>query len=240
MTINDQIGDEKLQHDINRKAAEISALSSGKINKYEYLTGPEILPSNQQQTIEQAKFTYSPSEKAFEKQTKTIEYLWQKQVEVLKGLEPSNKPSISKEIYNLIFEERMDEILEMSREINFSNLVYHFKGLSPSISFTKFEGSMYNYNQLKNGDKILSQVQEDQKDFRSELGQITSGRPKDKSNNQKDTIKNVKNLYNSRQKIVDLLNDNSRIRSKAIYKVKKNNKTIASKITNSFCTSKSR
>ena len=73
MTINDQIRDEKLQSNINRKAAEISALSSGKIDKYEYLTGKEILPSNQQQIIEQAKFTYSPLGKAFEKQIKTIE-----------------------------------------------------------------------------------------------------------------------------------------------------------------------
>ena len=71
MTIEDQIKDEKLQYDINREAAKISALSSGKIDKYEYLTGEEILPSNQQQIIEQAKFTYSPLEKAFEKQTKT-------------------------------------------------------------------------------------------------------------------------------------------------------------------------
>ena len=73
MTIEDQIRDEKLQYDINREAAKISALSSGKIHKYEYLTCEEILPSTQQQIIEQAKFTYSPSEKAFEKQTKTIE-----------------------------------------------------------------------------------------------------------------------------------------------------------------------
>ena len=73
MTIEDQIRDEKLQYYFNRKAAKISALSSGKIDKYEYLTGEEILPSNQQQIIEQAKFTYSPSGKAFEKQTKTIE-----------------------------------------------------------------------------------------------------------------------------------------------------------------------
>ena len=73
MTIEDQIKDEKLQYDINRKAAKISALSSGKIDKYEYLTGEVILPYNQQQTIEQATFTYSPLGKAFEKQTKTIE-----------------------------------------------------------------------------------------------------------------------------------------------------------------------
>ena len=72
MIINDQIRNEKLQYDINREAAKISALSSGKVHKYEYLTGEDILPSNQQQIIEQAKFTYSPLGKAFEKQVKTI------------------------------------------------------------------------------------------------------------------------------------------------------------------------
>ena len=46
MTIEDQIKDKKLQYDINREAAKISALSSDKIDKYEYLTGEEILPSN--------------------------------------------------------------------------------------------------------------------------------------------------------------------------------------------------
>ena len=60
MTINDQIRDEKLQYNINREATKISALSSGKIHKYEYLTGEDILPSYQQQIIEQARFTYSP------------------------------------------------------------------------------------------------------------------------------------------------------------------------------------
>ena len=73
MTISYHIRDEKLQYDINRKAAEIWTLSSGKVDKYEYFTGHEILPSNQQEIIEQAKFTYSPTGKAFEKQIKIIE-----------------------------------------------------------------------------------------------------------------------------------------------------------------------
>ena len=60
MTIDDQIKYEKLQYDVNREAVKISALSSGEFNKYENLTGEEILPSNKQQIIEQAKFTYSP------------------------------------------------------------------------------------------------------------------------------------------------------------------------------------
>ena len=78
MTINDQIRDGKPQYDINGEAAKISALSLGKIHKYEYLTGQDILPPNQQQMIEQAKFTYSPSIKAFEKQIKTIKDQGQK------------------------------------------------------------------------------------------------------------------------------------------------------------------
>ena len=91
MTINDQIRYEKLQYDINRGAAKISALSSGKIHEYEYLTGEDILPSNQQQVIEQAKFTYSPLGKAFEKQIKRTEDQWQKKVEALKVLEPKQQ-----------------------------------------------------------------------------------------------------------------------------------------------------
>ena len=73
MTIDDKIRDEKLQYDITREAAKISALSSGKIDKYEFLRGEEILPPDQKKVIEQAKFTYSPLGKTFEKQTKSIE-----------------------------------------------------------------------------------------------------------------------------------------------------------------------
>ena len=97
MTIEDQIKDEKLQYDINREAAKISALSSGKLDKYEYFTGEEILPSNQQQIIEQAKFTYSPLGKAFEKQIKTIEDQGKKQVHALKT--SYKKITINKRIY---------------------------------------------------------------------------------------------------------------------------------------------
>ena len=68
MTINDQIRDKKLQYDINREAAKVSTVSSGKIHKYEYLSGEDILPSNQQQITEQTKFIYSPLGKPFEKQ----------------------------------------------------------------------------------------------------------------------------------------------------------------------------
>ena len=86
MTINDQIRHEKLQYDINRKAAEIFALSSGKIYRYEYRTDKDILPSDQQQIKEQEKFTYFPLGKVSEKQIKTIEDQGQKQLKALENL----------------------------------------------------------------------------------------------------------------------------------------------------------
>ena len=73
MAIDDKIRNKKLQYDIKREAAKISALSSGKINEYKYLPGEEILPPDQRRVIEKAKFAYSLLGKTFEKQTKTIE-----------------------------------------------------------------------------------------------------------------------------------------------------------------------
>ena len=101
MTIEDQIKDEKLQYDIHREAAKMSALSSGKLDKYEYLTGEEILPSNQQQIIQQAKFNYSPLGKAIEKQIKSIKDQGEKQVVVLESSKDSDKKlrSIKKTLY---------------------------------------------------------------------------------------------------------------------------------------------
>ena len=83
MTIYDEFRDERLQCDINREAAKISALSSRKNDKYEYLTGEEILPFNRRHIIEQAKFAYSPLGKALRKQTKTIEYKGEKQIKAI-------------------------------------------------------------------------------------------------------------------------------------------------------------
>ena len=136
MTIEDQIRDEKLQYDINSEAAKISALSSGKIDKYEYLTGEEILPSNQQQIIEQAKFTYSPLGKAFEKQTKTIEDQGKEQVKAVLDKRLVNihnndndykdKLLLSKEreIFKDIYNKRLDKIEELNNKIDYDNLKY--------------------------------------------------------------------------------------------------------------------
>ena len=122
MIIDDQIKNETLQYGINRDAAKIttlssgkiskyesakiSALSSGKISTYEYVTGEVILPSNQRQIIKQAKFTYSPRSKSFEKQTKTIEDQGQKQIDALKNLK-SNTQELT--IKNIIPEDVLND-----------------------------------------------------------------------------------------------------------------------------------
>ena len=242
MTINDQIRVEKLQYDINRAAAKISALSSGKIHRYEYLTGEDILPCNQQHIIEQTKLTYSSLRKAFEKQIKTIEDHGEKQINALKDLkrkeqtkaitykldddndddddddDDDDKTSTSKEIYDEILEERIDEILKMSKEISHVDLVYDFKGPVASMNLGKYRGPIYIYGHMKNGEKRLQQVEEEQRKCKKDLREITSGNSKHKSVEQSYTIKNVRTLYDSRQKIIDLLNNNAKIRSEAIDK----------------------
>ena len=72
MTIDDKISDEKLQYDINRETAKVSALSFRNFDKYEYLTGVETISLDQRRVIEQANFAYSPLGKSFEEETKTI------------------------------------------------------------------------------------------------------------------------------------------------------------------------
>ena len=137
MTLEDQIKDEKLQYDINKEAGKISALSSGKTDKYEYLTGEEILPSNQQQIIQQAKYAYSPLGKAFEKQIKTIENQGKIQVKAIqdnKQLVNINKDdykdkllhSKERKIFKVIYNKRLDKIEELNNKIEkFKKVKYH-------------------------------------------------------------------------------------------------------------------
>ena len=137
MTINDQIRDEKLQFDINRETAKILELSPGKIHKYEYLTGEDILPPNQQQIIEQAKFTYSPLGKVFGKQIKTIKVQGEKQAKALENLRDQEKQVDNIRIIKIsyyiqknekflrIFEKRVNKIEDLTKTIDGNNLIFN-------------------------------------------------------------------------------------------------------------------
>ena len=182
MTINDQIRDEKLQYDINREAAKISALSSGKIHKYEYLTGEDILPSNQQQIIEQARFTYSPLGKAFEKQIKTIEDQGKKQVDALENLKPkeetkpiedkSNNQSRATIIFNELINKRKELMSELYDSVDYNNLKFEYVGSTEDVSVYEYMDSKELFNKIKNSQIKISEVKNKQNNFLKKLNEV--------------------------------------------------------------------
>ena len=154
MAINDQSRDEKLRYDINREAAKILALSSSKIYKYEYLTGEDTLPSNQQQIIQQPKFTYSPLGKAFEKQIKTIEDQGEKQIKAIQDQRQVKKidyPFIlkQKEIFNGLADERLEKINDLDEKVNSNYLIYRYKARTADAKFNEFDNALDIINKIQ-------------------------------------------------------------------------------------------
>ena len=219
MTIEDQIKDEKLQYDINREAAKISALSSGKIDKYEYLTGEEILPSNQQQIIQQAKFTYSPLGKAFEKQIKTIEDQGKKQVKAIQDkqiVNINNKDNYKdnykdkllllkeREIFKDIYSKRLDKIEELNNKIDYDNLEYAVYSRKELIDFSELKGPLTLLDETKKGKMILKEAKNYQKKYLDYLKTIRKG---NKSVEQREILANLNMLYNAREGAIKFIED---------------------------------
>ena len=218
MALEDQIRDEKLQYDINREAAKISALSSGKTDKYEYLTGEEILPSNQQQIIQQAKFTYSPLGKAFEKQIKTIEDQGEKQIKAIQNIDFNKSIKKAKfdsdddlailrqkELYNELTEEKKTEIENLDNRVDRDKdkLKYKYKRNTSDVDFNEYNSAIDLINKIKDGDISFKKAVSDQYDLKSKLGEIKKGNPKRKSKKNFEVIENVGNLDDSRQVATD-------------------------------------
>ena len=186
MTINDQVRDEKLQYDINREAAKISALSSGKTHKYKYLTGEDILLSNQQQIIEQAKFTYSPLGKAFEKQIKTIEDQGKKQVDALENLKPkeetkpiedkSNNQSKATIIFNELINKRKELMSKLYDSVDYNNLKLEYVGPTKDVSFYEYKDSKELFNAIKDNQIKFSEANNKQNEFLNKLSNIKIGK----------------------------------------------------------------
>ena len=195
MTIKDQIKDEKLQYNINREAAKISALSSGKLHKYEYLTSEDISPSTQQQIIEQTKFTCCPLRKAFDKQKKTIKDQGKKQVDALSTLKSDNKITIKKytydpndtlftskqkEIFNKLVDERLEKISDLDKNVNSDDLIYRHKGRLADTKFDEFDNILGIINKIRDGKKDLAEIKNNQEKFKYYLGAIKKGAKKSK------------------------------------------------------------
>ena len=214
MTIEDQIKDEKLQYDINREAAKVSALSSGKIDNYEYLTGEEILPSNQQQLIQQAKFNYSPLGKALEKQIKTIKDQGKKQVKAIQD----NKQIVNKddnykdklllsrerEIFKDIYNKRLDKIEELSNKIDSNNLNYVSVNNRTSYNFSELEDPLTLLNDIKKGETSLEEAKVAQQNYLNYLNIIRKG---NKNPEQRKSLANINMLYNARNDSIKFIED---------------------------------
>ena len=216
MTIDDQIKYEKLQYDVNREAAKISALSSGKFNKYEYLTGEEILQSNKQQIIEQAKFAFSPLGKAFEKQTKTIEDQGKKQIKAIQDNKQQlisdndykDKLLISREIeiFKDIYNKRLDKREEMNNEVDYDDLDYVVLSGDMEYKFSIEKDPISLLNAIKKGKKSLEEAKEKQKNCYSYLNTMRKG---NKHASQKRTLTNINILFNARDNAINYIEDYS-------------------------------
>ena len=186
MIIDDQIRDEKLQRDTNREAAKIAALSSGSLHKYEYLTGEDILPSNQQQIIEQARFTYSPLGKAFETQINTIKDQGEKQIEALESLkqkeqtkpieDKSNNQTKAAIIFNDLINKRKEIMSELYDSVDYNNLNFEYVGPTKDVSFYEYMDSKELFNSIKSSQIKFSEVKNKQKEFLNKLSNIRIGR----------------------------------------------------------------
>ena len=212
MIMDDKIRDATTQCDINREAAKTSVLLSGKIDKYNYLTGEEILPSHQNRIIKQAKFTYSSLGKAFEKQIKTIEDQGEKQIKALEvhgkqldkysNEKDSSTHSKQKETLEELTNGRMEEIVHLSKQIDFNNLIYHDKGNAPAKTFMGFKGPLIFFKNIKKGNIALGKEEEEEKEFKSKLNKLVKGSKK--SEDQKSATSNIKTLCKSREKVFKL------------------------------------
>ena len=212
MNINDKIRDKKLQDDIN-SATKTSALSSCKMDKYEYLKGKEIFSQKQHSIIKQAKSTYSLLRKALAKQVKTIGQQGEQQRESTdkqgekqllapnenirkdgdNGLPTYNRDkdrdSLDKKIIEEIYERRIDRINKIDRQINFNTLVYRYKSGS-RLDFRSITNPRKLFDEIKSG-KIPPIDARSQKSFlETNLGNIRKIR--NKSEQQKEAIANCK------------------------------------------------
>ena len=219
MTIEDQIKDEKLQYDINREAPKISALSSGKLDKYKYLTGEEILPSNQQQIIEQAKFTCSPLGIAFEKQTKTIKDQGEKQIKAIKdkSMEKIKKYSdydndykkellISKEreIFRDIYNDKLEQLKLASHNVDYNDWNYEVITSGDKYQFDGLKDHLVFIKEIKEGKISIQEAKNIQKEFNEKLNFIRRG---NKNQEQRQALNNINNLYNARDMAIKFFED---------------------------------
>ena len=136
--------------------------------------------------IEQAKFTYSPLGKAFEKQIKTIEDQGKKQVDALESLKPkeqtkpiedkSNNQSKATIIFNDLINKRKKIMSELHDSVDYNNLKFEYVGPTKDVSFYEYKDSKELFNAIKNNQIKFSEVKNKQNEFLNKLSNIKIGK----------------------------------------------------------------
>ena len=130
------------------------------------------MPSNQQQIIQKAKFTYSPLRKAFEKQAKTMKDQGEKQIKAIqdkrsiKSIEKftydiNDSPIVLKEknIYNKLTEKSF-KINNLDKRVDIDKLLFKYKRNIPDEDFSKFDNALDLINKIRDGEINLNEAKD--------------------------------------------------------------------------------
>ena len=187
------------------------------------------MPSNQQQIIEQTKFTYSPLGKAFDKQIKTIEDQGKKQVDALKKLTlkeeikpiegTSNNQSRAVTIFNELINKRKELMNKLYDSVDYNNLKFGYMTKAKDVSFYEYRDSKKLFNAIRDNKIGFSGAKNKQNDFLSKLTNIKIGR---KTQEQEKIINNLERFYISRQEVINFFRDYTEMFSDANYRAKQN------------------
>ena len=177
------------------------------------------MPSNQQQIIEQAKFTYSPLGKAFEKKPKTIKDQREKQVKAIQDKQLVNNNnnnnnnngdykdklllSKEREIFKDIYNKRLDKIEELNNKIDYDNLKYVAVNSGKIFDFSSLKDPLTFLEEIKKG-KISLEAKDNQQNYLNYLNVIRKG---NKNANQKNTLANINIHFNARNSAIKFIED---------------------------------
>ena len=203
--LDDKIKAEKIRHDLGQESAKISALKSGDIDKYEYLTGQEVIPTGQVADLAHAKFEYSPLGKAFEKQVKTIKEQGEKQVKAIENTQqmvpiqnnPKPRLPFPQEQMTENVKAAWKRTLEDEKEIDKNNPVWKSKKIDNFAQYSLPTTLVY---KIGSGNESFEKAGKQQTEMVEMYNTLIRGR---KNTEKTVFIKNVDKFIKSRRKVLD-------------------------------------
>ena len=213
--INRKIKQNESQYDLDRKAAEISSLSSKNLDKYELLTGEDLdlKPS----TVEQAKFEYSPLGKIFNKglseedkkegllkKLKNIEDKNEQLLKIKNKTEIKEVTDFVKEPLSLEAKALIEEIRIIQKDVNYRKLIIR-SGKGVAYDFSNYKTFRELYRDLCYKEMAINDAEMRQNEFISIIDALNDYISKlQKYNEAKNSLlNNVKNFYEGREKIIE-------------------------------------